>query len=48
MKNYQSQSLCYQQKPKAEVGNTNGGLDSNSSYAKTEFNNCLIIISLNL
>jgi hypothetical protein len=46
MKNYQSQSLCYQQKPKAEVGNTNGGLDSNSSYhAKTEFNNyCLLFL----
>ena len=43
--NYQGQGLCYPPKPKAEVDNTNRGLDNSRHHAKTEFNNCFIIYS---
>jgi hypothetical protein len=41
VKNYQTRGLSYQ--PKAEVDNTNWGLDNSYYLAKTEFNNCFII-----
>ena len=31
--------------PKAEVDNTNRGLDNSRYHAKTEFNNCFIMYS---
>ena len=45
IENYQGRGLCCQPKPKAEVDNTNRGLDNSRYYAKTEFNNCFIMYS---
>ena len=41
--NYQDRGLCY--RPKAEVDNTDRGLDNSRYHTKTEFNNCFIIYS---
>ena len=45
IKNYQGRGLCYPPKPKAEVDNTNRGLDNSRYHAKTEFNNCFNMYS---
>ena len=44
--NYQGRVLCYLPKPKAEAANRNRRLDNSRYHAKTEFNNCFIIIQL--
>ena len=43
IENYQGQGLHYPPKPKAEVDNTNRGLDNCRHHAKTEFNVLLCI-----
>ena len=43
--NYQGQGLCYPSKLKAEVDNTNRGLDKSRYHRKTEYNICFIIYS---
>ena len=45
IKNYEGQGLCYPPKLKAEVDNTNRGLDNSRYHVKTEFNYCFIIYS---
>lgn len=45
IENYQGRGLCYPPKPKAEVDNTNRGLDNSRYYAKAESNNCFIMYS---
>ena len=45
IENYQARGLRYPPKPKAEVDNTNRGLDNSRYYAKTEFNNCFSMYS---
>ena len=45
IEDYQAQGLHYPPKPKAEVDNTNRGLDNCRYHAKTEFNNCFIMYS---
>ena len=45
IENYQGQGLCYPPKSKAEVDNTNRGLNNSRYHAKTESNNCFIIYS---
>ena len=45
IENYQRRGLCYLPKPKAEVDNTNRGLNNSRYHAKTEFNNCFIMYS---
>ena len=42
--NYQARSLRYLPKPKTEADNTNQGLNNSRYHAKTEFNNCFIIL----
>ena len=44
IENYQRRGLCYPPKPKAEVDNTNRGIDNCRYHAKTESNNCLLYI----
>ena len=43
MRNYLGRCLFYLSKPKAEVDNTNRGLNNSSLPTRTEFNNCFII-----
>ena len=43
IENYQGRGLRYPPKPKAEVDNSNRGLDNSRYHAKTEFNNCFIM-----
>ena len=45
IENYQGRGWCYPPKPKAEVDNSNRGLDNSRYHAKTEFNNCFIMYS---
>ena len=43
IENYQGRGLRYPPKSKAEVDNTNRGLDNSRYHVKTEFNNCFVI-----
>ena len=45
IENYQGRGWRYPPKPKAEVDNTNRGLDNSRYNAKVELNNCFIIYS---
>ena len=45
IENYQARGLRYRPKPKAEVDNTNRGLDNCRYHAKTDFKNCFIMYS---
>ena len=41
-------NVSFLPKPKAEVDNTNRGLDNSRYHAKTEFNNCVYYTFLSL